>query len=67
MHAAPCLRESGHCRYTRCCAQLVRWRLFDADAKSAADGYTLFPDVATFDASGLPEFEASTWFDVLTR
>ena len=27
----------------------------------------LLPDVATFDESGLPGFEASTWFGVLTR
>ena len=27
----------------------------------------LFPDVATFDESGLRGFEASTWFGVLTR
>ena len=28
---------------------------------------SLLPDVATFDESGLPGFEASTWFGVLTR
>ncbi len=27
----------------------------------------LLPDVATFDESGLPGFEASTWFGVMTR